>query len=113
MDKQAPSIHEGEKQSCDFGIKEFNLSKRAPENTMISRGNPPKKPPGSGGTTPSSNPGVILLDFNGHLVSGTPWNTNGDINCAPANVTEAEAAIIIQRVTSDYYPFNITVTTDE
>lgn len=120
-DRSSTSVQEGEKQSCDFGISQFNLSKRAPLNEVISRGKPPKNPHGSGdggGTEPPpppppSNAGVILLDFDGQLVSGTSWNTSGNISCAPANVTLEEANTIIQRITNDYYPFNITVTTDE
>jgi hypothetical protein len=67
--------------------------------------------PGSGET--AAAPNVIYLDFNGQLVSGTTWNVNGPINCAPAGLTTAEMDIITERVTVDFAPFNITVTTDE
>lgn len=68
---------------------------------------------GGGGTTPPTLANVILLDFNGQYVANTMWNTNGAFTCAPANLTAEEAGLILQRVTTDYTPFNITVTTDE
>lgn len=102
------------KESCNFGSESFNLTKRKPViegayNNRRGNGNttPPPPPP------PTSNPGVILLDFDGHLVSGTSWNCCGDINCAPANLLNEEKANILNRVSNDYSPFNITVTTDE
>jgi len=112
MDKQMSSTQENEKETCDFGIKNFNLSKRAPGNDE-----PATKRPGSGTTPtpppPTSNASVILLDFNGQQVSGTSWNVSGNINCAPANLTGTEVSVILQRVTNDYSPFAVTVTTDE
>jgi len=68
---------------------------------------------GGGGTTPPPAAGVILLDFDGQTVSGTNWNTNGNIVCAPANLTSSQIATIFSRVTNDYAPFNVVVTTDE
>jgi len=106
-----------EKETCTFGMTEFNLVKRSPSNIEFVTGK--GKPGSSGGGTTSggggttSTNGVILLDFDGQLVSGTTWNTNGDINCAPANLTAAEMSLVIQRVVTDYAPFNITVTTEE
>jgi len=122
IDQQTSLQQLGEKQSCDFGIKTFNLTKRAPvnynNNDDASRR---KKPPtsgdgsGSGGTTtpPPPNAGVLLLDFDGQLVSGTAWNAGGDFYCAPSNLTASEISSVVQRVTNDYSPFNVTVTTDE
>ena len=68
---------------------------------------------GGGGTTPPPLPNVILLDFNGQYVANTMWNVNGPISCAPANLTSEETTLILQRVVTDFTPFNITVTTDE
>jgi hypothetical protein len=56
---------------------------------------------------------VILLDFDGHNVTGTAWNWSGPINAASANLTSAQIAEIVSRVAEDYRPFNINVTTDE
>ena len=62
---------------------------------------------------PPASAGVILLDFDGQVVSGTSWNYSGPINCAPANLSSANVAIIVDRLSNDYSPFNMTVTTDE
>src|SRR5213075_2256252 len=125
IDKQASSPkQEDEKQHCDFGLTSFNLTKRPPVNSgeEIESKNPHHTSGGGtsggtgGGTTPSPTAGVILLDFNGELVSGTSWNSmvgGADINCTPANLTASDISIIVQRVMNDYSPFNITVTTDE
>jgi len=69
-------------------------------------------PSGGGGTTPTLA-NVILLDFYGEYVANTMWNVNGPITCAAANLTAEEADFILQRVITDFTPFNITVTTDE
>lgn len=99
-DKEKPA-------SCSFGITQFNLEKRA----FLQSSNLRVRPNSTGSvTTPNA---VILLDFDGQLVSGTSWNTSGDINCAPANLTLDQMTSIYNRVTEDYRPFNVLVTTDE
>jgi len=55
---------------------------------------------------------VIFIDFDGHTVNGTSWNSNGPIYAAPANLSEAKMVEIFNRVAEDYRPFNINVTTD-
>ena len=111
VEKQA-IYHPTEKETCSFGLTEFNLTKRAPvtydEFAVRRKSKPgPTVPPA---TTASS---VILLDFNGHVVSGTSWNSSGDINCSPANLTTEAVSEIVERVTNDYSEFNIIITTDE
>lgn len=118
---------ENELQTCNFGITQFNLSKR---DALVAIGDrKPNKPPrgdagsgtgsGTGTTTPppppphSSNAAVILLDFDGQLVSGTAWNGGATINCAPANLSSEAVGTIINRVANDYAPFNVIVTADE
>lgn len=96
-------------ESCDFGLKQFNLAKRPA--VIEGEGKPPKPPTGGAGS--SSNPGVILLDFDGQLVSGTSWNNGTNINCLPANLTTAAMTSIMDRVINDYNAFNVIVTTDE
>src|SRR5258706_5701191 len=92
IDKQASFLQEKEKQSCDFGIKSFTLTKREPINTGKD-GLSNKRPPGGGGAPPPPPPpppagtAVLLLDFDGQLVSGTSWNYASDFTCAPANLT--------------------------
>jgi hypothetical protein len=105
-----PSITKtnSEKETCSFGMAEFNRVKRAPMNYESSKG----KPPGSGGGN-SSGGNVLLLDFNGHYVMNTMWNVSGAFNCGPANLTSEEMALVLQRVAADFTPFNVTVTSDE
>ncbi|TCJ13360.1 hypothetical protein EPD60_13305 [Flaviaesturariibacter flavus] len=70
------------------------------------------------GQTPpawSSMPDVrptIFLDFDGHTVTGTQWNTAGPVVCGPANITQAQIAEIYERIAEDYRPFAVNVTTD-
>ncbi|MER3498244.1 MAG: hypothetical protein C4308_06185 [Chitinophagaceae bacterium] len=104
-------------QSCDFGIQNFNLTTRPSveaEDEFANRIRPPKfQLPGSTPVIPG-NAGVLLLDFDGNYVSGTVWNAGvGDINCAAANLTSDQVNAIFNRVSNDYSPFNIVVTTDE
>lgn len=96
-------------ESCDFGLTQFNLAKRPA--VIESERKPPKS--STGGTGTSTNPGVILLDFDGHIVSGTSWNNGADINCLPANLTTEAMTSIMDRVINDYNAFNVIVTTDE
>ncbi len=56
---------------------------------------------------------VILLDFDGHKVQGTSWNTSGPINCDGANLPTSKIDEIYSRIAEDYRPFNINITTDE
>jgi PKD repeat protein len=76
-------------------------------------------------STPGSTK-TIYLDFNGHLLSGTAWNQNYtggqpvqlapfDLDGNPATFSTNECRIIQQawlRVTEDFAPFDIDVTTE-
>lgn len=55
---------------------------------------------------------TIFLDFDGHRVSAAVWNGGVPFNCAPSGLTEAQVIEIYQRVSEDYRPFNINITTD-
>lgn len=55
---------------------------------------------------------TVYLDFDGHLVTGTSWNTTGPISCGPSNLSTAQITEIFNRVSEDYRPFNINITTD-
>lgn len=66
----------------------------------------------------NSNPGVsnkvIYLDFDGQKVTGTGWNSGNTINAAASNALNNSNSIrqIWNRVSEDYRPFNVNVTTD-
>ncbi len=76
-----------------------------------------------------SKPGVtnvLFLDFNGHVITNTAWNKRDSVprwDCLPFDidgntntfsVTEQECIIRIwERVSEDYAPFNIDVTTEQ
>jgi hypothetical protein len=60
---------------------------------------------------PSATP-VIYLDFDGETVTGSAWNYDGPLVCAPADVTTEQINLIFNRVAEDYRPFNVNVTTD-
>lgn len=124
------SCHEGKKtpevvtpprdttvQVCDFGIEptQFNITDRElPPESVAGKGgkkpkvvNPPPPPPGP------KAPGVVLLDFDGHRVTGTSWNYAGDIVCIEAGLTVEEQQKIIDTATARYRGLNVRFTTDE
>lgn len=55
---------------------------------------------------------TIFLDFDGQTVTATSWNGGNTLYCAPANLTDAQITEIFNRVSEDYRPFNINITTD-
>lgn len=59
--------------------------------------------------------GCLLLDFNGHFVSGTLWNTNGAFTCAGSGLNATGEQDVLNRVTAYYSVFNpyILITTNE
>ncbi|MDR2675001.1 MAG: zinc-dependent metalloprotease, partial [Opitutaceae bacterium] len=65
-----------------------------------------------------SRPGasvVVLLDFDGAIVEDSEWNAdNGGapIVAAPSNLPDDKIRIVWRRVSEDYAPFNINITTD-
>ncbi len=93
----------------DFGITRYNnqtrnliMSRKRPKDTPI-----PFPPP------PVANaPAVLFLDFDGHTVTGTPWNYISEIVCSDAGLTWEEQDDIRDSVAFDYSPFNVYVTTD-
>src|SRR4051812_28432031 len=65
--------------------------------------------------TLSSNPGAsaaIFLDFDGQMITGTPWNGVDALTCAGSGLTAAQITEVFDRVAEDYRPFDINVTTD-
>lgn len=63
----------------------------------------------------SSNPSAsatLFLDFDGHTVTGTAWNGTDALYCAPSGLTNDQITEIFERVSEDYRPFDINITTD-
>jgi len=56
---------------------------------------------------------TIFLDFDGHYVTSTIWNGGNPINCAPSGMNDDQITEIFNRVSEDYRPFNVNVTTNE
>jgi hypothetical protein len=55
---------------------------------------------------------TIFLDFDGQTVTATSWNGGNTLYCAPTILTDAQITEIFNRVSEDYRPFNINITTD-
>jgi hypothetical protein len=101
----------------------YNLTKRTrPTKPGNGHGKPPKDttvvdPPQD--TTnpeepqpPVSTGKVIFLDFDGHYIVGSYWNTSGPIDAKPSGMTVEEQAATVARVRADYSEFPVTVTDD-
>lgn len=101
----------------------------APAENFLASGVAPSAVPISSPPQRSSRPGApntVYLDFNGHIVQGTQWNTGfgvGSWDCVAfdtdgdlATFSVAEQAVIVgiwERVAEDFAPFNVNVTTVE
>lgn len=59
-----------------------------------------------------SSVSTLFLDFDGHTVSGTSWNGVNDIICGPSGLTNDQITEIFNRVSEDYRPFDLNITTD-
>lgn len=55
---------------------------------------------------------TIFLDFDGHTVQSAGWQSGARFNCDPSGMTAAQVTEIFNRVSEDYRPFNVNVTTD-
>lgn len=55
---------------------------------------------------------VIFLDFDGQTVANTSWNTSGPIYCGASGLTNSQITEIFNRVSEDYRPFDVNITTD-
>ncbi|MEI7471252.1 MAG: T9SS type A sorting domain-containing protein [Chitinophagaceae bacterium] len=60
---------------------------------------------------PSSNY-VVFLDFDGHYVVSSVWNGGNPLACSAAPMTDLEITEVFNRVSEDFRPFNVNVTTD-
>jgi len=55
---------------------------------------------------------TIFLDFDGQYVNSSVWNSAMPISCAPSGMTDAQITEAFYRVSEDYRPFVINITTD-
>ena len=55
---------------------------------------------------------TIFLDFDGQYVQSTSWNGGMPLNCAPSGLSDAQVIEVFNRVSEDYRPFNVDITTD-
>src|ERR1700730_9537037 len=55
---------------------------------------------------------TVYLDFDGQHVDGTVWNWGGPIDAQPALLSSDMITEIFNRVSEDYRPFNLNITTD-
>lgn len=60
----------------------------------------------------SSAKPTIFLDFDGHYVHASLWNGGDPINCATSGFNDDQIKEVFLRVSEDYRPFNINITTD-
>jgi|GEM_PF-6960096 hypothetical protein len=51
-----------------------------------------------------SAPSVIFLDFDGHTVENTSWNTGGPIYYGASGMTNTQITEVFNRVAEDYRP---------
>jgi hypothetical protein len=57
-------------------------------------------------------PEVVLLDFDGHYVSGSTWNAGGSFMCEGSGLTAEQITEVFNRIAEDYRPFALNITTD-
>ena len=55
---------------------------------------------------------TIFLDFDGHRVVSSVWNNGSPITCVASGFNDTQITEIFYRVSEDYRPFNINITTD-
>lgn len=55
---------------------------------------------------------TIFLDFDGHTVKGSSWNNGNTLYCVPSGLNDQQITEVFNRVSEDYRPFNINITTD-
>lgn len=103
-----PAGKDQQPEICKFGLQVYNQAKRAASPDTYSF----KRNPNAG--KPAAIPNAtIYLDFDGEVVSNTAWNAKGTIYAAAANLSVTEVERIVKRVSEDFSPFDVVVTTDE
>lgn len=59
-----------------------------------------------------SSQGIIVLDFDGHLVSGTSWNYFGDFYATPALLSQWEKDSIVSKFRHAFKDYNVEIRTE-
>jgi hypothetical protein len=75
----------------------------------------PPAPPPTPVPVVTNPPAVMYVEFNGTVVSGTNWNTNGDITCSPSGLTVDQIKVVMDSADSRFRRFNFNgiITTDK
>jgi len=60
----------------------------------------------------ASSTSTIFLDFDGQTVKHYLWRNDTSFVCAPSGLSNTQITEVFNRVSEDYRPFNINVTTD-
>jgi hypothetical protein len=55
---------------------------------------------------------TIYIDFDGQSVTSGYWNNGATLDCSPSSFTSIQIEEIYNRVSEDYRPFNVRITTD-
>lgn len=55
---------------------------------------------------------TIYLDFDGYYVNSPVWNNGVPFQAAASGMTDAQVTEVFNRVSEDYRPFNLNITTD-
>lgn len=55
---------------------------------------------------------TIYIDFDGYNVNSGVWQSGTSFTCAPSGLTDDQITEIFYRVSEDYRPFNLNITTD-
>jgi len=104
-------------QTCDFGLKTFNLIKRSASfvdsvNAYNKKRNPHKPPPVDTTCTPQpgSNTPYVYLVFSGGTTSGTSW---GSLNLTHSGLTDEQITECISSVREDFKAFNVVIDTSK
>lgn len=55
---------------------------------------------------------TVFLDFDGHYVTATSWQGGNSFYCEPSGLSDAQITEIFLRVSEDFRPFELNITTD-
>jgi hypothetical protein len=55
---------------------------------------------------------TIFIDFDGHTVQSSFWNSGNTIYCAASGMTDPQITEAFYRIAEDYRPFDLNITTD-